>query len=223
MTSMQDTLHQKESDLQRISDEQKNSDKKRERIILAFIFLIFLFWTLIYFIFKLKQMMKHRKCFAACKPVTIRAKKIRRCRKVCWHKSRIFYQPSTFVSEEWGSVFTYKAWMEIRNNEGMKFFIKQSGAVLIFYAKVTTLFLSIFLCCPAVFKWNFKRWVFFTTIVVSINVVKTIIKLRTRQIAVYVIGLMKGSLSQIFKIMFLTVFTFDIETTTTSYQYRVTV
>ena len=154
---------------------------------------------------------------------TVRKRKARWCVKACGHEPRLFYRPEQLVSQGWKSLFTYAALMEIRNNEWMELLIEQTGALFTFYAQAAFLYLYILFGCPVVFKWNFKRWVFFATIVVSVNVVKVIIKLRARQIAVYVIGLMKGSLSQIFKIMFLTVFTFDIETTTTSYQYRVTV
>jgi hypothetical protein len=74
-----------------------------------------------------------------------------------------------------------------------------------------------------IFEPEFIRWFSFSTITILITVIKVVIKLRVRQIMLNIVGLVGGRLSKIFHIMFFNIFTFDIECTVTSYQYRMTV
>ncbi|MDE2028758.1 MAG: hypothetical protein KGJ11_09495, partial [Candidatus Omnitrophica bacterium] len=67
--------------------------------------------------------------------------------------------------------------------------------------------------------WWLYRWIYWQVVTVTIPVVRITVIARCRQLILAIAGLVKGGLTFIFKEMFLTVFDFDVNVTTTTYRY----
>jgi hypothetical protein len=81
---------------------------------------------------------------------------------------------------------------------------------------------------PLVYEWMWIKWrPLFLTFIVYISVIKATVKLKEKQIVLYLVNLLGGDqknrtgLSGVVDMIFLTVFTFDIDYTVTSYQYSI--
>ena len=87
-----------------------------------------------------------------------------------------------------------------------------------------------FLGYPADLYWLYKRWLpYYFWITVTVNVVKVTIKLRERQAVFYLVNLLNWArgklqgLSGVVDTVLLTIFTFDIDYTVTTYTYSIIV
>ena len=98
-----------------------------------------------------------------------------------------------------------------------------------FIPETVFLFWYIFFGYPFCDEWDFMRFMFCSVVIVTVTVIRVFIRLRERQIVLYLVNMLlpgrKGfyGLSGVVVMVLLTVFTFDIECTSTSYQYSMIV
>ena len=71
--------------------------------------------------------------------------------------------------------------------------------------------------------WPFWTWVYSLIVIICITITKVVIKVRERQIVLYLVGLLKQGLAEILKLMFLKVYDYDISFTTTTYEYTMVI
>ena len=76
--------------------------------------------------------------------------------------------------------------------------------------------------------WNYYFWifpmlVFLSLITIVVTLLKVNIRVSERQIVLYLAGFLKNSLSQVLDLMVLTIFTVDIDYTTTTFEYTMIV
>ncbi|MDE2010286.1 MAG: phosphotransferase [Candidatus Omnitrophica bacterium] len=71
--------------------------------------------------------------------------------------------------------------------------------------------------------WLFFNWMYWPVVTVCVTVVKFMIRVFEKQICLDIVGLVKGGLAWILNEMYLTVFTYDVEVISTTYQYTVRV
>jgi len=203
MTGAQDPEQQKDL------DKQKDSNKKREKIIAALL-LCLMFLILSYLISKLWQ--------------AVRSSGVVSKRALLAIYKKVLSGGSSAVH---GVMFSSGSKNTPSITDGRITMILNKTAVKIGYTPFSSFFteaLSLsWLEFFYIFEPEFIRWFSFSTITILITVIKVVIKLRVRQIMLNIVGLVGGRLSKIFHIMFFNIFTFDIECTVTSYQYRMTV
>ncbi len=141
--------------------------------------------------------------------------------------------PLAKFKKVWGHKFFNRAPMEIKIQESTGF-LKQIGPFFTINAVAPAVpLLNIYPCFPLGFGWvffgwgfpvwRFIRWLTFGILTVFITVFKVIIKVRGRQIVLYIADVLEGGLSKIFHTMLLTIYTFEIDFMTTVYQYSMIV
>jgi len=187
---------------------EKDSEKKRGRKLLELIFSILFLGGLILFVMILMKSIR-KKCLAFRLPAAA---------TVLYRAFLTSTQPALLASvvrykEGWRNRFFNKVPVRVEVKENGKYPFVPKALFPIFNSTGILIVLYIILPYWAIFNWLVTRLLFFSVIIVCVNVIKVIIKVKERRVL----------LPEIFKEMFLTVFTVDIDVEVSSYQYRMLV
>ena len=187
---------------------EKDSEKKRGRSLLELIFSILFLGGMILFVMILMKSIR-KKCLAFRLPVAA---------TVLYRAFLTSTQPALLASvvrykEGWRNRFFNKVPVRVEVKENGKYPFVPKALFPIFNSTGILIVLYIILPYWAIFNWLVTRLLFFSVIIVCVNVIKVIIKVKERRVL----------LPEIFKEMFLTVFTVDIDVEVSSYQYRMLV
>ena len=207
---------QKDPQKQKDTDKKKDSDKKLKRRIAIWLFLL----MGILFFMILMRSVKTRSVTSRCIALLVCRLNAQFVTTVQALKGVLsVLRNIPLIIERGMPMVLKKACSKFGNNK-----VKPIGPFYIFDLEIIYLFLYLLFFCPFILVWGFMRWVTNEVITVTVTIIKAIIKLKERQIVLNVVGLLGGNnLSEVFRIMFLTIFTLDVEFTTTTYQYKMMV
>jgi hypothetical protein len=214
------------------ADEKKNDEKKRERVIIVLILAFLLLFFLAFFLCRILKCPCYR-CGATFKPSAV---------GTAWGMVFLSAVIQSALMEWLGGIqdrrlilaplqaLFFKAWQSpvktlIVSSPGNAALNCASRNDTIFNAAPALLFLYIVLSTPLFFNWAFFRLLFLSIVTITITLIKVTIKLREKHLVFYLVNLFgleqkhHPGLSGVVEIVLLTVFTFDIDCTVTSYQY----